>query len=53
MMERTFVGLDVHARTTVAGVLDAVTGEVRSFRAPTLSAKDAAAPLFKDAESYP
>jgi transposase len=42
MMERTFVGLDVHARTTVAGVLDAVTGEVRSFRAPTLPAETVA-----------
>jgi transposase len=42
MMERTFVGLDVHARKVVAGVLDAVTGEVRSFRAPTLSAETVA-----------
>jgi transposase len=28
--------LDVHARKTVAGVLDAATGELRSLRAPTL-----------------
>lgn len=35
MSEGTWIGLDVHARKTVAGVLDAVTGEVRSFRAPT------------------
>jgi len=35
MAEGTWVGLDVHARKTVAGVLDAVTGEVRSLRAPT------------------
>jgi transposase len=31
--------LDVHARKTVAGVLDASTGEVRSLRAPTLPAE--------------
>src|SRR5689334_13991739 len=30
MLERTFVGLDVHARSVRAGVLDAVTGEVYS-----------------------
>jgi transposase len=36
MVEGTWVGLDVHARKTVAGVLDASTGEVRSLRAPTL-----------------
>jgi transposase len=36
MAEGTWVGLDVHARKTVAGVLDAGTGEVRSLRAPTL-----------------
>jgi transposase len=35
MSEGTWIGLDVHARKTVAGVLDAVSGEVRSFRAPT------------------
>jgi hypothetical protein len=32
--ERTSVGLDVHARSVVAGVLDAVTGEVWSRRLP-------------------
>lgn len=36
MAEGTWVGLDVHARKTVAGVLDAATGELRSLRAPTL-----------------
>jgi transposase len=30
------VGLDVHARKAVAGVLDAVSGELRSLRAPML-----------------
>ncbi len=34
MFDRTFVGLDVHARSAVAGVLDAVTGEVRTERLP-------------------
>ncbi len=29
MTEGSWVGLDVHARATVAGVLDAVTGELR------------------------
>jgi transposase len=38
MAEGTWVGLDVHARKTVAGVLDASTGEVRSVRAPSLPA---------------
>ena len=36
MAEGTWVGLDVHARKVVAGVLDAESGEVRSLRAPTL-----------------
>ena len=36
MAEGTWVGLDVHARKTVAGVLDASRGEVRSLRVPTL-----------------
>lgn len=36
MAEGTWIGLDVHARKTVAGVLDAATGELRSWRAPTL-----------------
>jgi transposase len=31
--------LDVHARKTVAGVLDAASGELRSLRAPTLPAE--------------
>jgi transposase len=34
VLERTSVGLDVHARSIVAGVLDAETGEVRSQRLP-------------------
>jgi transposase len=38
MAEGTWVGLDVHARKTVAGVLDASSGELRSLRAPTLPA---------------
>src|SRR5437762_3530527 len=36
MAEGTWVGLDVHARKTVAGVLVASTGELRSLRAPTV-----------------
>jgi transposase len=36
MAEGTWIGLDVHARKTVAGVLDGSTGELRSLRAPTL-----------------
>ena len=36
MSEGTWVGLDVHARKTVAGVLDAGSGELRSLRVPTL-----------------
>src|SRR4051812_35368011 len=36
MSEGTWVGLDVHARKVVAGVLDAASGEVRSLRAPAL-----------------
>jgi transposase len=35
MGEGSWVGLDVHARSVVAGVLDAGTGEVRSWRAPS------------------
>jgi hypothetical protein len=34
VLERTSVGLDVHARSVVAGVLDTVTGELRSLRLP-------------------
>ena len=30
----TFVGLDVHARSVVAGLIDEATGEVRMTRAP-------------------
>jgi transposase len=39
MSEGTWVGLDVHARKVVAGVLDAGSGELRSLRAPTLPAE--------------
>jgi transposase len=39
MAEGTWVGLDVHARKVVAGVLDAGSGELRSLRAPTLPAE--------------
>jgi len=39
MSQGTWIGLDVHARKTVAGVLDAATGEVRSFRVPTVPAE--------------
>jgi transposase len=35
MTEGTWVGLDVHARKVVAGVLDAASGEVRTSRVPT------------------
>jgi len=34
VLERTSVGLDVHARSIVAGVLDLETGELRSERRP-------------------
>jgi len=37
MSESTFIGLDVHARSVWAGVLDGVTGEVRSCAAPVRS----------------
>ena len=36
MSQGTWIGLDVHARKTVAGVLDAATGEVRTCRVPSL-----------------
>jgi hypothetical protein len=39
MSQGTWVGLDVHARKTVAGGLDAVTGAVCTSRAPTLAAE--------------
>src|SRR5262245_26253873 len=32
MGEGSWVGLDVHARSVVAGVIDAVSGEVQSLR---------------------
>jgi len=32
MHERTFIGLDVHARSIQAGVLDGLTGEVEPRR---------------------
>ena len=35
MNELTYIGLDVHARSVVAGVLEGSTGEVRSCKAPT------------------
>src|SRR5437868_2840188 len=34
MREGSWVGLDVHARSVVAGVIDAASGEVRSLRLP-------------------
>jgi len=34
MSELTFIGLDVHARSVVAGVLEGTSGEVRSCKAP-------------------
>ena len=37
MAEGSWVGLDVHAHSVIAGVLDAGSGELRSWRAPTLS----------------
>jgi transposase len=42
MVEGSWVGLDVHARSVVAGVLDGVSGELRSQRAPTASAETVA-----------
>jgi transposase len=42
MSQGTWVGLDVHARKTVAGVLDAATGEVRSCRVPSLATQTVA-----------
>jgi transposase len=39
MAEGSWVGLDVHARSVIAGVLDAGSGELRSWRAPTLCAE--------------
>jgi transposase len=37
MAEGSWVGLDVHARTTLAGVLDAASGELRLQRVPPRS----------------
>ena len=37
MVEGSWVGLDVHARTIVAGVLDAGSGELRTLRVPPRS----------------
>ena len=34
MSEGSCVGLDVHARSVVAGVIDLGSGEVRSLRVP-------------------
>ena len=34
MGDGTFVGLDGHARSVVAGLIDEATGEVRTTRAP-------------------
>jgi len=39
MAEGTWVGLDVHARKVVAGVLDGVSGELRTVRVPSLAAE--------------
>jgi len=37
MGEGSWVGLDVHARSVVAGVIDRGIGEVRSLRVPQMS----------------
>jgi transposase len=39
MSEHTFIGLDVHARSVWAGVLDGVSGEVRTCSAPAHTAE--------------
>ena len=39
MSELTFIGLDVHARSVAAGVLDGESGEVRSCTAPAQTAE--------------
>ena len=39
MSELTFIGLDVHARSVAAGVLEGSTGEVRSCAAPPRTAE--------------
>jgi transposase len=42
MVEGSWVGLDVHARSVIAGVLDGQSGELRSGRAPTQAAETVA-----------
>jgi transposase len=42
MAEGSWVGLDVHARSTVAGVLDGVSGELRTLRVPVGSSETVA-----------
>ncbi len=39
MSELTFIGLDVHARSVAAGILEGSTGEVRSGAAPPRTAE--------------
>jgi transposase len=39
MSEPTFIGLDVHARSVVAGILDGTSGELRSCAAPAATAE--------------
>jgi transposase len=39
MLERSFIGLDVHARSVQAAVLDAASGEVRASAAPVPTEK--------------
>ncbi len=39
MSESTFIGLDVHARSVTAALLDGTTGEVRSAAAPARTAE--------------
>jgi hypothetical protein len=51
VLERTSVGLDVHARSIVAGVIDGHTREIRSERlAPTTEAVAASSELRFGAE---
>ena len=45
MAEGTWVGLDVHARKVVAGVLDAASGELRSLRAAAASLRSGNRPV--------
>ena len=42
MFEGSWVGLDVHARSVVAGVLDAGSGELRTLGVPSGSAETVA-----------